>query len=267
MTLFLALAVAMTAGAMAIVLLGSRARLGGASRAEANVAVLRQQLHELERERGALACAEYEALRNEIERRLLLETPTHAAAVAARSRWPLVATTALLPVLAAAVYVAVGAPQTMQDGDAPTLMQLESRVASVPRDARAWVLLARLRMDADQFESAALAYAKAIAASSRVAADPQVWAEYADALGMSQGGSLAGPPREAIGHALALDPKHPKALELAGSAAYEARDFRAAYAHWTALLAQLEADSPQRAPLAAAVAKAERLARFALPPS
>lgn len=265
MTLFVLLALVMTAAATGVVLLGARARPGGASRAEANIAVLRQQLQELERERGALA--EYEALREELRQRLLLEAQPAEATTESPRRWPLIASAALLPALAAAVYAAVGSPEAMQEAGAPLLVQLEARVAAAADDARAWMLLARMRMDADQFESAALAYSKAIEASRKVATDPQVWAEYADALGMSQGGTLAGRPREAIDRALALDPRHPKALELAGSAAYEARDFRAARAHWSALLAQLPADSPLRAPLAAAVEKAERLARFSLPAS
>jgi cytochrome c-type biogenesis protein CcmH len=126
------------------------------------------------------------------------------------------------------------------------------------------VLLARGLMDADQFAPAAAAYARAIALSRKVATDPQVLAEYADALGMTQGGRLAGKPREVIDKALQLDPRHPKALELAGSAALEARDFRAAHAHWRDLLESLPPDSPQRLPLAAAVEKVERLAPLSL---
>ncbi len=267
MTLFVALAVVMTAGAMAVVLVGSRARLRNVSRSEVNVEALRQQVRELESERGAFARADYEALRDELQRRLLNESQPAEDPSASRTRWPLLATAALVPLLAAAVYGVVGSPQAMQNLAASPLAQLEARVSSAPNDARAWVLLARLRMEADQFEPAAGAYAKALDASRKVAADPQVWAEYADALGMSQGGTLAGRPRAAIDRALALDPRHPKALELAGSAAYEARDFRAAHAHWSALLALMPADSPQRAPLAAAVAKAQRLAQLSLPAS
>ena len=76
---------------------------------------------------------------------------------------------------------------------------------------------------------------------------PAVWCEYADALGMAQGGRLEGRPRELIERALALNPAHPKALEMAGSAAYERGDFAAAARHWKALLAQLAAGSPRTA--------------------
>jgi cytochrome c-type biogenesis protein CcmH len=183
------------------------------------------------------------------------------------SRRPLIAAAALVPVLAAAIYAAVGSPNAIQGADARLPAFLEVHVSSSPGDARAWVLLARQRMDADQFAQACAAYARAIELSRKVANDPQVWAEYADALGMAQGGTLAGKPRAAIDKALALNPVHPKALELAGSAAYEARDFRAAHAHWSALLAQLPQESPQHGPLRAAVERTERLARLSLRPT
>ncbi|MCK6428204.1 MAG: c-type cytochrome biogenesis protein CcmI, partial [Burkholderiaceae bacterium] len=148
-----------------------------------------------------------------------------------------------------------------------TLAELEAHLARTPRDARAWVMLARLRMQADLFAPAADAYARAVAVSPKVAADPGVWCEYADALGMAQGGSLAGRPRELIDHALALDAAHPRALEMAGSAAYEARDFRAAAGYWRRLLAQLAPGTPEHAQLAAAIERAELRARFSLPSS
>lgn len=282
MTVFLALAALMGLGAAAIVLLGARGRRGeGGSRPEANVAILRHLLGELELEhaRGTIGAAEFAQARDELLRRLLLDTQPHEAQARSRpSRWPVFAAAASVPLLAAWLYAAVGNPSSLQAGDAPAApvaaagmpehelrARLEAHVASSPNDARAWVLLARLRMDADQFGPAAAAYSRAIEKSRKVAADPQVWAEYADALGMSQGGRLAGKPREAIDRALGLDPAHPKALDLAGSAAYEVRDFRSAHAYWAALLARLPEGSPQRPPLIAAVEKTERLARLSPP--
>ena len=106
--------------------------------------------------------------------------------------------------------------------------ELVRHLARNARDGRAWVLLARMDFEADRFDDAAVSYQKALTASAKVAADAGVWCEYADALGMAQGGMLAGKPRELVMRALALDPAHPKALEMAGSAAYEQRDFAAA---------------------------------------
>jgi cytochrome c-type biogenesis protein CcmH len=82
-----------------------------------------------------------------------------------------------------------------------------------------------------------------------------------------QGGRLAGKPHELIDRALALDAAHPRALEMAGSAAYEAGDFRGAARHWKQLLTLLPANSTEHAQLAAAIARAEQRAKFTLPSS
>ena len=127
-----------------------------------------------------------------------------------------------------------------------------------PRDGRSWVLEARRHMDADRFPEAARAYENGLA-SRKVAADPQVWCELADALGMAQGGRLAGRPTELVDKALALNPLHPRALEMAGSAAYEAGDFARAARHWNQLLAQLPPGSPEHAQLTAALLRARSM--------
>ena len=136
---------------------------------------------------------------------------------------------------------------------------LVRHLARNARDGRAWVLLARMDFEADRYDEAAASYQKALAASSKVAADAGGWCEYADALGMAQGGILAGKPRELVMRALALRPAHPTALEMAGSAAYEQRDFAAAAAYWRQLLGQLPEGSLQYRELATAFARAERL--------
>ena len=138
--------------------------------------------------------------------------------------------------------------------------RLREHLAQQPRDARAWTILARLEFERDRFAEAAQAYEKALALRSKVANDPAVWCEYADALGMTQGGTLAGKPRELVDRALALDPNHPKALEMAGSSEYERGDYAAALRFWRPLLAVQQPGSQAYAELAAAVARAERLA-------
>lgn len=284
MAAFVAIAVGMTFVALLFVLAGLRARPHDerATRAEVNAAVLRQQFEELEHERalGRLGETEFRDAREDLQRRLLGDVAASIAQPRGRAArgWTL-AVLAALPLAAPVIYLLLGSPQfaarpvpTAADGraaprGAATLAELEAHVARSPKDARAWVMLARLRMQADLFAPAADAYARAIEVSQKVAADPGVWCEYADALGMTQGGSLAGRPRELIDRALALDAAHPRALEMAGSAAYEARDFRAAAAYWRRLLAQLAPGTPEHAQLAAAIERAEGRARFSLPRS
>ena len=147
-----------------------------------------------------------------------------------------------------------GAPRPVARAD------LVRHLARSPRDGRAWVLLARMDFEADRFADAALAYERALAASPKVATDPAIGCEFADALGMAQGGSLAGRPRELVMRALAQNSAHPKALEMAGSAAFEAGEYASAASYWRQLLSQLAADSPEHRELAAAIARAEELA-------
>ena len=83
--------------------------------------------------------------------------------------------------------------------------------------------------------------------------------QLADALGMAQGGSLAGRPAELVRKALSISATHPRALEMAGSAAYEAGDYAGALAYWEGLLAQLPEGSGAHSDLAAAITRTRAL--------
>jgi len=128
-----------------------------------------------------------------------------------------------------------------------------------PLDGRGWILEARRHMEADRFVDAARAYENGLATSRKVAGDPLVWCELADALGMAQGGTLAGRPTELVHKALALGPTHPRALEMAGSAAYEAGDRQRAILYWEQLLTQLPPGGGAHAELSAAIARTRRM--------
>jgi len=144
--------------------------------------------------------------------------------------------------------------------------QLQLQLQRHPSDVRALVLKARLDLKEQRFDQAVAGYEQALGvANSKAVRDPGVWVEYAEAVGMQQGGTLAGKPVQLVEKALALDPGHAPALDLAGSAAWEAQDFAAAARHWKRLLEQIPAASPRHGELAAAIARAEQRARLALP--
>jgi cytochrome c-type biogenesis protein CcmH len=162
------------------------------------------------------------------------------------------------------LYLAAGSPAMLQAATAAaapaigTTEQLQQHVAATPNDARAWVLLARAKLAADHFAEAATAYERAVTLSPKVARDPQIWCEWADAEALRRG-ALRGRPLELVARALALDPQYPRALDLAGSAAVEARDYAGARRHWGQLLGQLDPASAEHAQMAAALDKLERL--------
>lgn len=184
-------------------------------------------------------------------------------------------------VLAGAIWLmwtaeyTTGAAADVQSASAPsgpsaraiTVEELRRQTERYPRSGRAWALLGYAKFEAEHYNEAATAFEKAVAVSPKVAADPGVWCDWADALAMAQGGSLIGRPGELVARALALQPTHPKALEMAGSAAYERRDFGIAVEYWRRLLPQLAENSAPRQALENAIARSERLAATSLPPT
>ncbi|MBL8327143.1 MAG: hypothetical protein JNJ89_19520 [Rubrivivax sp.] len=189
-----------------------------------------------------------------------------AAAVAGAVRWPQGGAAAGDDPIAALIAAERRLAESGQAGAEATRSALRDIAQRHPRDGRAWMLLAFAELKAERYVDGAAAIEQAIKVSRRVAADPAAWCEWADALGMAQGGSLAGRPTELIDQALQLNALHPKALEMAGSAAYERRDFRLAAVHWEKLLASMQSGTRQHAELSAAIERAKKLAATALPP-
>ena len=205
---------------------------------------------------------------------------------AQRPRWRRALPLLALPALAGALYLWLGDPGALdptraalsaqlRDADAPlddaaaahVLAELQQHLQRQPGDTRAWVMKARLDLQAQRYEQAAAGFERALQGQSKTAGDAGLWVEYAEARGMQQGGTLAGAPRQLVDKALSLNPDHPQALDLAGSAAWEAGEFGLAATHWKRLLAQIPENSPRHLQLSSAIQRAEQRARFALPPA
>jgi len=92
----------------------------------------------------------------------------------------------------------------------------------------------------EKYGDAAKAYAKATELNPK---DADLLAEYAFATAMSEGRSLEGKPLEIINRALKIDPNNAKALQLAGSAAFQAKDYKKAIDYWTRVLKQVPPNS------------------------
>ena len=189
-----------------------------------------------------------------------------------RSRFAGLVVAAAVPLLAVVLYFQFGTPQAVNEASdlaadlAPTtsadyVARLESHLERQPRDARGWVLLGRAQAQADRFDAAVRAFERALEVSpTRVGKDATVLTEYADALAMSQGGRLSGRPAAAIERALALNPKHPAALDMAGSLAFEEGRYADCARYWRALLGVLPAGSQRYRELTVAVQRAEQRA-------
>ena len=258
MKTFWIIAALLAVAALAFVLpsLLARTRRSGATSREANVALYREQVKELDADlaAGTLAPQQHEEARREIERRVLEDTAVDAAAPspAASGRATAIALAFAVPVLAVVVYLAVGSPralspQAMEASHGITRAQIEHMVGGLsarleenPDDVEGWAMLGRSYSVLDRYPEAAAAYANAVKRSPPSA---QLLADYANALAMAQGQRLEGEPERLIAQALKLEPDNVKALMLAGSAAFEKKDFKGAIVHWERILRVVPPDA------------------------
>ena len=242
-------------------------------RKAANIAIYHDQLAELKAdlESGELERQLYDDARLEIEKRLSEDVPVEAAPVAARQtgRGLGLALAGAIPLLAIGIYVVLGNPDAAmmqrsapppmaekgQHDAAPMIAALEARLKKNPDDIAGWHMLARSYGTTGQYGEAARIFAKI---SELLPGDAGVLADYADTLAMAQGGSLLGKPQELINQALKLNPQEGKALNLAGSAAYQAQDFARAAAYWRSLLQLMSPDDAYANQVRAAIQDAER---------
>jgi cytochrome c-type biogenesis protein CcmH len=280
MPAFWIIAGGMTAAAVAFVaarLVFPRREPAHAQPREANLAALRASWAELERDcaTGVLPASERESAREELARRAEEELDDALSPAARATAWPAALAAALLiPLGALLLYQQVGSPGAIDGARAFASLegpltaerlpafrnQLATHLAGNPADARAWALLARVDLALEHYGDAALAFDRAIRASRKVAGDPEIWVDYAEAVGMAEGRTLRGRPEALIARALELDPGNPRALEMAGSLAMERGDPAAAARHWQLALARLDAADPRAADLTRAVARAGSLA-------
>lgn len=235
-------------------LTGRRRRADGAAGNELKLSIYRDQLAELgeERRAGRLGGDQYAQARGELENRLIEELPDAAAVLPAPAqrtyRAAAVATVVAVPLLAILVYLALGNPAAInpQQSDAAhglgqqqmdaMIVRLAARLEKNPQDAKGWVMLARAQAVLGRFAEASAAYARSVEIFPD---DAQLLADYADALAMAQGGHLPGEPEQLIARALRADPNNAKALALAGTAAFDNKDYALALTHWERLRSTL----------------------------
>jgi cytochrome c-type biogenesis protein CcmH len=134
--------------------------------------------------------------------------------------------------------------------------RLSERLQKNPDDAKGWALLGRSYYVMQRMDEAVAAYAKAVA---KIDDDADLYADYADALAMSQGRDLRGKPMELVDRALAINPSQPKALAMAGTEAFQRKDYPAAIALWERLLPMLPADSDLAKSITDGIAEAREL--------
>ena len=133
--------------------------------------------------------------------------------------------------------------------------RLAARLQKEPDNGPGWQMLAKSSAALGRIGDAAGAYGKAMAL---LPADAGLLADYADVVAMTQSGSFGGEPVRLVQKALAIDPKHPKALALSGTEAYRRGDFGGALRYWNRALETLPADSDMAVSVRSGIAEAEK---------
>ena len=253
---------------------------------ESRLAVYRQQFAELEQDRknGMLNDELYKQARRELERRLLDETgSTDTAPTATRwqvnSRLVAAVLAIIIPTISGLLYWQLGNPLAITHPSAfpPTAQggsdfdhqtsegldalseRLKKKLEQNPNDGVGWALLARSYVEMGRHSEAVTIYEKAM---KLIPDDPQLLVDYADALGVLHGRKLAGKPELLIQQALKIDPNHVKALMLAGTVAFDRKEFGQAAQYWERASANLptDAEGEVRQELLSGIAEAKELA-------
>jgi cytochrome c-type biogenesis protein CcmH len=256
MTLWLILAL-MTAAAVFAVLwpLARRTPL----RAGSDLAVYRDQLDEIERDRatGLIGAREAEAARVEIARRLIAAADAPAVAPAAGAQWRrrAVALVALilLPAGAAGLYVMVGAPgmpgqphaaRQQLSPENRSVVELVGRVEahleSHPEDGRGWEVLAPVYLRLGRFDDAVKARRNVL---RLLGEDAVRHADLGEALTAAANGIVTADARQAFEAALKLKPDDYRARYFIGLAAEQDGRPKDAADLWRKLLAGAPADA------------------------
>lgn len=252
------------------------------SEQEKTLPVYRQQFSELEQDRaeGLLTDEQYQTAKNELERRVLEETgPTDVPAAVGGGfvnlRFVALSLAMIIPAASGVLYWTLGNPAAMthptvaassQGGSGNDsqmadslnglIEQLRAKLEQNPNDGVGWGLLARSYMAMERYADAVPIFEKATKLDPNNAS---LLADYADALGVHQGRKLDGRPETLIQKALKLDPHNVKALMLAGTIAYNRKDFAKAAKDWEDAHAYLPPDDQESADqLKASIAEAKR---------
>jgi cytochrome c-type biogenesis protein CcmH len=260
MTLWLVFAL-MTAAAVLAVLWPLSRR--GETRGGSDIAVYKDQLDEVARDRaaGLIGEAEAEAARVEVSRRLI------AAADAAereqqpgggsslwRRRAAALAALVLLPIGAAAFYLFLGSPQMPGEPLAQRLQaapanrsitsmvsQVEAHLERNPGDARGYEVLAPVYLRLGRFADAVNARRKILALAGETA---ERQSDLGEALAAAGNGVVTEEAKAAFERAVALDGNELKARFFLGLASEQDGDRAKAASIWRGMLEGVPADAP-----------------------
>ncbi len=223
------------------------------SRTQLNTTIYRDELAKLDHQlkQKLIAKDVYDQEFAELRNRLSQDVAGSEKSLYTHSpRMTIITLSVLIPVAAISLYLMLSRPLEAVDPQAHAQIaqkEVEQMVAGLaaklqqePDNQKGWAMLAKSYKVLDRPIDAQQAYERA---GNFIDSDAQMLADYADVLATNSNGSFAGKPEELLAKALKVDPNHPMALWLAGTAAYNSSDFSLAITLWEKLSAILVPDS------------------------
>jgi cytochrome c-type biogenesis protein CcmH len=230
-----------------------------------DVAVYRDQLEEIERDRtaDAIGALEAEAARVEVSRRLLAAVDAgkaaapsgakDAAAALARRRFAAVAALVLLPLISGGLYFRLGSPNlpgqplaariaaAHGNSIASLVARVEAHLGQNPDDGRGWEVIAPIYIRMQRFDEAVQARRNALRLLGETAERESALGE---ALALAGDGVVTADAKAAFQRAVELDAGDVKAQFFLGLAAEQDGNRAEAARIWRMLLARAPAGAP-----------------------
>jgi cytochrome c-type biogenesis protein CcmH len=236
--------------------------LASPSRQSLNTAIYQEELAKLKLDlsTGLVAASAFEEAQTELMARYLQDTQAQDQAVDASfkparvTQWALVV---LLPLSAVCIYLLLGQPMALvwspeapsSASKTPAVTQadiermvsaLADKVAQDPANLEGLAMLVRSYKALGRMQEAERAYDRSALHLQNNAA---MLSDYADVAAANAQGVFTGKPQQLIDQALRLDPSDLMGLWLAGTAAFDAKQYPKALAHWERLFKLLPPQS------------------------
>lgn len=229
-----------------------------------NIAIFKDRLSELEQERssGSLSEPDFEALKIELEKTLLIDTDTQTVQLSSKAISPKQFVGSMIIALliivssvmlyskvgsAPALEVALNMSEVPAEGSEPSLdeaiAQLRAELALQPENPEGWYVLASTLMGQSDYQGALDAYRNSL--SYLTSEDIQ----YATVMGqLSQAmffvsGGMTPEVKAQVDATLEAEPFEITALGILGIDAFERQSYREAIAHWSKALINADASS------------------------
>jgi len=236
--------------------------LASPSRQSLNTAIYQEELAKLKLDlsAGLVAASAFEEAQTELMARYLQDTQAQDQALdasfkpARSTQWVLVV---LLPLSAVCIYLLLGQPMALvwnpesqsSASKNPEVTQadiermvsaLADKVAQDPSNLEGLAMLVRSYKALGRMQEAERAYDRSALHLQNNAA---MLSDYADVAAANAQGVFTGKPQQLIDQALRLDPNDLMGLWLAGTAAFDAKQYPKALAHWERLFKLLPPQS------------------------